>query len=83
VWLTAGVIYKFTLKDADNALIWTKDNISGINDFTNIYADLANTTDIAKGDALVGFKQANSSSVLAGAVGKTVHDKFQDAISGV
>ena len=81
VWLTAGVIYKFTLKDADNALIWTKDNISGINDFTNIYADLANTTDIAKGDALIGFKQANSSSVLAGAVGKTVHDKFQDAIS--
>ena len=77
IWLTSGVVYKFILRDTNNVLIWTKDNISGINDF----ADLANTTDIAKGDALIGFKQANSSGVLTGAVGKTVHDKFQDAIS--
>jgi hypothetical protein len=81
IWLTTGVVYKFVLRDASNVLIWTKDNISGINDITNAFADLSNTTDVAKGDALVGFKQANSSGVLTGAVGKTVHDKFQDAIS--
>ena len=81
IWLTTAVVYKFVLRDASNVLIWTKDNISGINDFTGALADLANTTDIAKGDALVGFKQANSTAVLTGAVGKTVHDKFQDAIS--
>jgi hypothetical protein len=77
VWLTSSVTYKFILKDSNNVLIWTKDNISGIVSS----ADLANTSNVALGDALIGFKQSNSSSVLTGAVGKTVHDKFQDAIS--
>ena len=29
VWLTSGVLYKLALYDADNALIWTVDNVSG------------------------------------------------------
>lgn len=39
--------------------------------------DLANTADVAKGDALVGFKQ----SAWAGAVARTVHDKLGEVLS--
>lgn len=39
-------------------------------------ADLANTTDSAKGDALVGFAQAFSASV-----GRTLHDKIGEFVS--
>ena len=39
IWLTDGVLYKFVLKDSNNVLIATYDNISGINsnfvNFTN------------------------------------------------
>jgi len=85
IWLTAGSTYKFILRDSSGNLIGTYDDISGINDFTNgaagILADLASTTDNAKGDALIGFRQSNSSGFLAGAVGKTVNAKFQDYIN--
>ncbi len=77
IWLTAGSNYKFILRDSTGNLIGTYDNISGINDFTgasaSILADLASTTDNAKGDALIGFRQSNSSGFLTGAVGKTVN----------
>lgn len=89
IWLTSGVEYKFLLKDSNDVTLWTKDNISGINDvagiinpaIATIYADFADSSNVAKGDALVGFKQSNSLGVLAGSVGKTVHDKFQEAVS--
>ena len=80
IWLVEGQTYKFVLKDALANTIWTKDNISGANDFTSIYAALANTSDIAKGDALIGFKQSDSSGALTGAVGRTVHQKFQSYV---
>lgn len=32
IWLTAGVNYKFELQNAAGTVIWTRDNISGIND---------------------------------------------------
>jgi hypothetical protein len=32
VWLTSGVLYKLALYDANDALIWTVDNVSAIND---------------------------------------------------
>lgn len=32
IWQTGGVVLKFVLKDANNVTIWTRDNISGIND---------------------------------------------------
>lgn len=81
IWLTEGVNYKFVLTDNNDVLIGTYDNISGANDGTAIYDALANTTDPAKGDALVGFRQSNSSGNLPGAVGRTVHQKLQEAIS--
>lgn len=34
IWLTSGVSYKFVLKNAVNVTVWSRDNISGINDTT-------------------------------------------------
>lgn len=86
IWLTDGVFYKFVIKTSADVLIGTYDNIEAINDSTdlnNFIADLASTSNNAKGDALVGFKQANSSGFLTGAVGKTVSTKLQEFISAL
>lgn len=84
IWLTSGSTYKFVLKDSAGNLIGTYDDIPGVNDVTSainsVYANLANTIDPAKGDAYIGFRQSNSSGNLAGAVGRTVHEKFQSYI---
>ena len=88
IWLDA-LAYKFVLKTSTDTLIWTVDNITG-NEALKAYmvgllaafeADLANTTDAAKGDALVGFKQSNAAGLLANAVGRTVHQKLQEMVS--
>lgn len=84
IWLTEGNSYKFILKDSNNVLIGTYDNIFGANDqtaLTTFEATLANSSNVALGDNLVGFRQSNVNGVLAGAVGKTVHQKFQEYIS--
>jgi hypothetical protein len=81
IWLTSGLNYKFVIKTSTDVDIRTYDNISGGSDNSAVMADLANTSDIAKGDALVGFKQANSSGVLGGATAATVHSKLQDVVS--
>ena len=81
VWLTSGVDYKFLVKTSVNVQLGSYDNIPSINDFTSIYAALASTTNVALGDALIGFKQSNASGALSGAVGRTVHQKFQESIS--
>ena len=88
IWLDASA-YKFVLKTSTDTLIWTVDNITS-NEYLKAYmvglltafeADLANTTDAAKGDALVGFRQSNAGGVLANAVGRTVHQKLQEIVS--
>jgi len=81
VWLTAGSTYKFVLKTSAGVTLGTYDNIVGVSDNTAFETDLANTSDPAKGDALVGFRQSNVSGNLAGSVGKTVHQKFQEIVS--
>ena len=81
IWLTTGATYKFVLQDANSAVIGTYDNLPGLNDNSAVYADLANTTDNAKGDALVGFKQSNSSGFLSGAVARTVNTKLAEFVS--
>jgi len=88
VWLTTGSTYKFVLKTSAGVTLGTYDNIVGVNDVSSIAAlltafeaDLANTSNVAKGDALVGFRQSNSSGNLTGSVGKTVHQKFQEMVS--
>jgi hypothetical protein len=88
IWLDSAA-YKFVLKSAADTLIWTVDNITStdgvkayvIGLLTAYEADVANTTDAAKGDALVGFRQSNAAGVLANAVGRTVHQKLQEMIS--
>ena len=80
VWLTTGVDYKFLVKTSANVQLGSYDNIPSVNDFTSIYAALANTTDIALGDALIGFRQSNAAGNLSGAVARTVHQKLQEFI---
>jgi polygalacturonase len=81
VWLTSGVEYKFIVKTSVGVQLGSYDNIPSINDFTSIYAALANTANPALGDALVGFRQSNSAGNLSGAVGRTVHQKLQEFVS--
>jgi hypothetical protein len=81
IWLTENVAYKFVLEDATNVLIGSWDNIPGANDYTVLLAELANQTDVNLGDALIGFKQANTDGLITNAVGRTVHNKLTDLIS--
>jgi polygalacturonase len=81
VWLTSGVDYKFIVQTSLFVQLGSYDNIPSINDFTSIYADLANTANPALGDALVGFRQSNSLGNLTSAVGRTVHQKLQESVS--
>ena len=83
VWLTSGVDYKFLVKTSANVQLGSYDNIPSINDFTTVatLAALANTTDPALGDALVGFRQSNNAGNLTNAVGRTVHQKLQELVS--
>ena len=52
VWLTAGISYKFLLKDSNNVLIATYDNITGING-----------TGIATNAVNVGYDPAGTGAV--------------------
>lgn len=82
IWLTESVTYKFVLATSTDVVLWTYDNIPGANDgIATLIANLANTSDPAKGDALVGFRQSNNSGNLTGSVGRTVHQKLQEIIS--
>lgn len=81
VWLTSGMDYKFIVQTSLFVQLGSYDNIPSINDFTSIYADLANTANPALGDSLVGFRQSNSLGNLTGSVGRTVHQKLQESVS--
>lgn len=81
IWLTTGSSYKFVLQTSLAVQIGSWDNIPGVNDFTVLTAQLANQSDAALGDALIGFKQADTNGLISGAVGRTVHQKLQDLVS--
>jgi hypothetical protein len=88
IWLPSAA-YKFVLKTSTDTLIWTVDNITSaealkaymVTLLAAFAAELADTTNATKGDALIGFRQSNASGALANAVGRTVHQKFQETIS--
>jgi hypothetical protein len=44
IWLTGGVSYKFVLKTSAAVLIGSWDNVSGINDLTNVQPTIYNST---------------------------------------
>jgi hypothetical protein len=77
IWLTLTTDYKFIVKDSNDVIIRTYDNLSSVASA----ADLANNTDPTKGDALIGFRQSDSSGNLADSVGRTVHQKLQEFVS--
>lgn len=88
VWLTEGNAYKFVLKTSADVQLWSFDNIDGINDTTALtalldafIANLANTSDVAKGDALVGYRQSFKDALVSGSVGKSLHTKMQEFLS--
>ena len=82
IWLTENVQYKFVLKTSADVTIATYDNVDGNGSgLTTFAANLADTSNVAKGDALVGFRQSNSSGLLTGTVGRTVHQKLQESVS--
>ena len=83
VWSTEGLLYKYVVADANDALIRTWDNIGGTVIAADLSLDLASTSDNNKGDALVGFRQSNASGFLAGTVGRTVSTKLQEFVSAL
>ena len=44
VWLTNGAAYKFVLKTSAEVLLWSADNVSGINDFSSLLPTIYNAT---------------------------------------
>lgn len=72
IWLTEAVSYKFELQTSAAVQIWTKDNIDGINDFSDLSATLA----ASSGSSLIGFVQAG-----IGAAPTTVQAKARQRVS--
>jgi hypothetical protein len=81
IWSTEGLLYKYVVADSNDNVIRTWDNIGGSVVASDLAQDLANTTNNAKGDALIGFKQSNASGFLTNAVARTVNDKLQERVS--
>ena len=82
IWLTNGVSYKFVLEDANNVLIATYDNISGINSqdasnvsFTGFKGQVGTVQDLADNDGSdwIGFVQSGT-----GVVARSAQDKMRD-----
>ncbi len=81
IWLTQGISYKFVVQTALAVVLGSYDNLIAIVDSSSVIDGLSSTSDNAKGDALIGFKQSNASGFLTNAVGRTVNDKFQESVS--
>ena len=85
VWNDTSLSYKFVLKTSTGVTIGTYDNL--FDAVSAVKTALANTSDVAQGDALVGFRQSYYSTGLAanvnaaGATGRTVNDKLQEWVS--
>ena len=74
-WVANGVSYKFVLKDSNDVLIATYDNIVGIADSASLLAYEAAVA-ASTGSSLVGFIQSGTSAVAT-----TVQAKLQESIS--
>jgi hypothetical protein len=86
IWLTDGLAYKFILRDSNDVLIATYDNITGINStqpaseipFTGFKGQTGTVQDLADDDGSdwIGFEQAG-----AGAVAISAQDKMRQTVS--
>lgn len=81
IWATEGLLYKYVVRTSTDVLIRTWDDVGNSYVASDLEANLASVTDNTKGDALIGFRQANAAGFLPGAVAKTVSSKLQDIIS--
>jgi len=81
IWATEGLLYKYVVKTSADVLIRSWDNVGGSVVASDLAQNLADTTDNAKGDALVGFRQSNTAGFLADATARTVNGKFQEYVS--
>lgn len=81
IWATEGLLYKYVVQTANDVLVRSWDNIGGSVVSSDLTQNLANTTNNSLGDALIGFKQSNSSGFLPGAVARTVNTKLQEIVS--
>ena len=72
IYLDSTKKYKFVLKDSSDVTKWTVDPVNSANYDNDLRTDLANTSDTAKGDALVSGKRT-----LAGANAFTLHKYFE------
>lgn len=68
----ANESFSITVRGANGALIYSQPQIQ-----TGM-GNLADTSSVSNGDALVGFKQSEASGVLTGATARTVHQKLQE-----
>lgn len=80
VWFGSSA-YKLVLKTATGSSLWSVDNYQPDSGAILLRSDLASTASAALGDALVGFKQSDTSGVLTGAAARTVHKKLQESVS--
>ncbi len=69
IWLSPALYYKVALTTSADVPVYTRDPVDST-------PDLANTTDTALGDALVGVK-----NILAGGVARTQHQKNADLVN--
>lgn len=85
IWLADNLIYKFVLKDSNDVLIATWDNVNGINDvnstgvaFTGFKGQTGTVQDLADGDGAdwIGFQQAEVNSTA-----RSTQDKMRDVVS--
>ena len=75
IWLAKGIAYKFVLKDSNDVLIATYDNISGIND-TDSLSSFEETLASSSGSSLVGYQPSG-----IGSVATTVQSKLRQIVS--
>lgn len=69
VWMTDGQSYKFVLQDSVGNTLWTVDNIpSSGNAVITALAQLADTSNVNNGDAMIGVKRT-----VSGAAATTLH----------
>jgi len=76
--LGSGLSYKINLTDSVGGAVlgWPVDQIAGDGAAALLSANLADSSDVAKGDALVAVKQP-----FTGGVARTQHDKNQETVT--
>lgn len=75
VWLSSAA-YKFKLEDSSGVIQWTVDDIQPDRGATILRSDLSDTSDAAKGDALICVKQP-----FTGGVARTQHAKNLETLT--